>query len=114
MANQLNNLPVFPTPLIENKATNKDWYFFFAGLFQGLAPEPESAVDLDASPAIFTAPRGGFLIIQGGTVSLVEWSRDGVTFYNTAQTQGIFPLSSTDQLQITYSVLPTAVTFVPT
>ncbi len=113
MANQLNNLPVYPTPIIERGSTNKDWYFFFAGLFQGLAPEPEASITVGASPFAYVAPRGGFVIVQGGAVSLIEFSRDGVTFYNTAQTQGIIPLSSTDQLRVTYSLLPN-VTFVPT
>jgi hypothetical protein len=110
---QLNKIPTFNTPLIEAGRTNKDWFFYFTGLFQKIPPEREAPVVLGPSPYLYTAPRGGFLIVQGGTVSAIEFSRDGTTFYNTGQTQGTISFGSFDQIRITYSVLPN-VTFVPT
>lgn len=112
MASQFNNMPVYNTPLMERGRTTKDWFFFFTGLWEKLAPEGEVDVTVGASPNLYTAPRGGFVIVQGGTVSAIEFSRDGVTFYDVGFTQGIVPLSSKDQLRVTYSVLPT-MTFVP-
>lgn len=113
MANQLNNFPTYPTPLEEGGRTASTWYFFLAGLFRGLAPEREAAVTPGASPYTYSSPRGGFVIVSGGTVSAIDWSRDGTTFFTTGQTAGCFPLSSQDFLKITYTVVPT-VTFVPT
>lgn len=110
---QLNKIPLFTTPLIDRGVINKDWFFFWTGLFTGIAPEPEVGIAVGASPFLLTAVRGGFVIVQGGTVSLIEFSRDGVTFYNTGQTSGCIPVGKSDLIRITYSVLPN-VTFVPT
>lgn len=113
MAQRYNNLPTFDQAVQEKGVTSKVWFFFWQALWNGIAPSAESAVALSTSPFTFTAPRGGFLIVQGGTVSFVSFSRDGSTFHNTGQTQGIFPVSKQDQIVITYSVAPT-LTFVPT
>jgi hypothetical protein len=112
VSQQFNRIPNFTVPLSNAGVTSKDWFFFFTGLFRGLAPENVSDVTLGPTPYIYTAPVKGFVIIQGGTVSQVEFSRDGVTLYDTGQTAGIFPLNAADQLTITYSAPPT-VTFVP-
>lgn len=110
---QLNNLPDYQQPIEQGGFTSKDWYFFFAGLFNGLASMRESAVTLTGSPNTLTAPSGGFYIVNAGTVTVVEWSRDGTTWFTTGAIAGCFPVSSQDQLRITYAVAPT-VTFVPT
>lgn len=113
MAGQLNSIPNYPVTLTVNGQTTKDWYFFWAGLWRGLAPEAEAAVTLTGSPFTYSAPRGGFVIVNGGTVTAIEFSRDGTNFYNTGETAGVFPVCAVDRLRITYAVAPT-VTFVPT
>lgn len=110
---QRNLLPNYPTPLEVGKHTSKDWYFFWAGLFTGLPPANEVGVTLGASPYTYSAPVRGSVIVNGGTVTVIAFSRDGVTFYTTGQTSGMFLLNAADQLRITYAVAPT-VTFVPT
>ena len=112
MASQLNTIPNYPVQLVQNQQTSKDWYFFWSGLFRGLPPANVEEVALTGSPFIYTAPRKGSLIVSGGTVSAIEFSRDGVTFYDTGQTSGMIPSNAADQIQITYAVAPT-VTFVP-
>lgn len=109
---QLNRLPQFQQPLSLEGVTNKDWYFFWAGLWRGLAPELETPVTPTGSPYTYSAPRRGSLIVSGGTVSLIRFSRDGSTFYDTGATAGMFPLNAADRLEVTYAVLPT-LTFVP-
>lgn len=47
------------------------------------------------------------VIVQGGTVSLVEFSRDNTTYYNVGFTSGIVRLSPSDYLRVTYTVTPT-------
>jgi hypothetical protein len=113
VSQQLNTIPNYPVKLTLNGETVKDWYFFWMGLWRGLPPEPETAVTVGASPYDYNATRKGTVIVSGGTVSAISFSRDGVTFYSTGQTAGMFTLNATDRLRITYTVLPT-VTFVPT
>jgi hypothetical protein len=110
---QRNAIPNFPAPLEVSGKTSKDWYFFWAGLYNGLPPAAEVAVTPGASPYTYSAAVRGSVIVSGGTVSAIAFSRDGVTFYNVGQTSGMFLLNAADQLRITYTVLPT-VTFVPT
>jgi hypothetical protein len=109
---QLNRLPQFAQPLASREVTNKDWYFFWAGLWRGLAPELEAPVTPTGSPFSYSAPRRGSLIVSGGTVSQIRFSRDGSTFYNVGATAGMFALSAADRLEVTYSAPPT-LTFVP-
>lgn len=111
MSSQFNLLPTYQVQLTVNGFTSKDWYFFFQGLYHRLPPENVSPVTLGASPYTYTAPRGGTLIVTGGTVAAIAFSRDGVTFYSML-TAGSFPVGAADRVRITYTVAPT-VTFVP-
>lgn len=106
------NVPNSTQPLNEKGNTSKVWYFFWQGLWKGIPPAVESSVTLTPSPFSFVAPQRGFLIVSGGTVSLIQFSRDGSTNYTTGLTAGCFSLSAGDTLIINYSVAPT-VTFVP-
>lgn len=112
-AGQFNSLPVFPVPLIQGGQTAKDWYFFWAGLFRGLPPGNVEPVILTGSPYIYSAIRKGSVIVNGGTVSAIEFSRDGgTTYFTVGTTAGMFTVNASDLLRITYAVAPT-VTFVP-
>jgi len=108
-----NSLPTFAQSLVEGGRTSKVWYFFWQALWNGIPPGAESSVTAGPSPFNYVAPRGGFVIVQGGSVSHISFSRNQTTFYNTGQTTGVFPLSKGDSLSITYSSAP-ALTFVPT
>lgn len=112
MAQQFNRLPEYNEPLSTKGNTQRGWYSFWAGLFTGQSTGPASSVVAGTSPFTYKAAQGGTLIIQGGTVSMVSFSRDGVTNFNTGQTQGLFPLSQGDILIITYSATPN-LTFLP-
>lgn len=112
MAQQFNRAPTYNEPLATKGATTREWYSFFTGLLNGQAIGVPSAVTPASSPYTYKAAQGGTLIIQGGTVSMVSFSRDGVTNFNTGQTQGMFPISQGDLLIITYSAAP-HLTFVP-
>jgi len=52
------------------------------------------------------------VIVSGGTVSAIAFSRDNATFYTVGLTSGIFALSQYDFLRVTYTVAPT-MTLVP-
>jgi hypothetical protein len=53
------------------------------------------------------------VIISGGAVSKIEWSRDGSTYYNLGITAGKIRLEVGEYLRITYTTAPT-MTKVPT
>jgi len=112
MAQQFNSLPNFGVPLEKQGVTSKDWYFYWANLFTGLPPGNETALVPGASPYTYIAGVKGNLLVSGGTVSAIAFSRDGSTFYSTGQTAGMFPLNARDSLRVTYTVTPTMV-FVP-
>lgn len=110
---QLNSLPKFTIPLQQEKSTNKDWYFFWNGLYTGLPPALPTSVTVGASPYTYSAAVKGTLFISGGTVSLVQISRDGTNYYATGAIAGPFPVNASDRLKITHTGAPTA-TFFPT
>ncbi len=105
-------LPNYRQSLIDKTQTSSPWYKYFSALFVGKPPGAESTVTIGTSPYTYTATQRGFLIVQGGTVSLVQWSRGGVTNHTTGVTQGCFPLSQGDSLIITYTGAPN-LTFAP-
>ncbi len=107
----MNALPNFNQPIVEKGVTSRAWYQFLQQLWKGTPPAAESSVTVGASPFTFTASQRGFVIVQGGTVSLVQFSRS-TTNYTTGQTSGCFPVSAGDSLIVTYSVSPN-MTFVP-
>jgi len=75
---------------------------------------PPRGVTVGASPFTFqnTTGRSVDLIVSGGTVSAIAFSRDNVTFYGVGSTAGVFWLSPYDYLRVTYTVAPT-ITLVP-
>jgi hypothetical protein len=109
---QLNYLPDVNTPLTTKGTINSSWFRCWQGLFSGAPTANISVVTVGVTPFTYAAPAGGTVIVNGGTVSQVKFSRDGASFYVTGQTQGMFPVSQGDLLVISYSVPPT-VTFVP-
>lgn len=112
MAQQFNRLPNYDEVLTTKGNTTRGWYSFWAGLMTGQATGLPSPMTGGPSPYSYKATQGGTLIIQGGTVSLVSFTRDGVTNFNTGQTQGMYPLSQGDTLIINYSAAPN-LSFVP-
>lgn len=108
----LNRIPTYTEPLVTGSATTRGWYTFHSGLLQGQPTGVPAPIVPGVSPFSYVAPIGGTVILTGGTVSKVEVSRDGVKFYSTGMTSGMFPLSMGDTLKVTYSVVPT-MTFIP-
>lgn len=49
------------------------------------------------------------LLVSGGTVSAITYSRDGTTFDATGLTAGAFDVAPGDRIRITYTVAPTVV-----
>lgn len=100
------------TPIVAAQAlSQKDWYIFFYNLYlsaiDGL-PQSPVAITVTASPFVYTAVIRGQLHVDGGTVSAIEFSRDGgTTWFDAGITAGFVQMDSRDQARITYTVLPT-------
>ena len=74
-----------------------------------------SAITVGASPFVYqnTTNYDCSVLTSGGTVTLIEFSRDGATWYSTGSvTQGYDHLSPGDRLRITYTAAP-VMTFIP-
>lgn len=49
------------------------------------------------------------VVVNGGTVSAIAFSRDNATFYTVGQINGVFALSPYDFLRVTYTLVPTMI-----
>lgn len=104
-------LPTYTQPLTQGQNLAQSWYRWMHDTDVGTPPSAEASVTVTTSPFVYQAPKKGFLIITGGTVSNIQFTRTGT--YSTGQTQGTFPVSLGDKVTVTYSGAPT-ITFVPT
>jgi hypothetical protein len=77
-------------------------------------PLPPVGVAVGTSPWPYQATQGyrESIIVSGGTVSLIEFSRDGATWFGLGETAGMFVLDPGDRLRITHTAAPT-VTRIP-
>jgi hypothetical protein len=77
-------------------------------------PLPPVGVTVGTSPWVYQATQGyrERVIVSGGTVSLIEFSRDGATWFGLGETAGMFVLDPADRLRITHTAAPT-VTRIP-
>lgn len=108
---QYNRMPDVSQPLNPKGTTAAGWFRFWQGLWSGTPTGPQSVITVKSSPFSYVAPAGGSVLISGGTVSQIQYSRDGANFYVTGQTAGMLPVSQGDTLVVTYSVPPTMVFF---
>lgn len=108
---QYRALPTYTQPLEQGDNLSASWYRWMHDTDIGTPPSAEAVVTMTASPFVYQATKKGFLLITGGTVSGVTFTRVGM--YATGHTSGFFPVEVADKITITYSVVPT-VTFIPT
>jgi hypothetical protein len=110
---QFRIVPSYETQLSPGNHNDSVWYRYFQQNELGTPPSSEMVLAVAASPFSYAYPSKGFLIVSGGTVSVIMFSRTPGTFYLTGQIAGVFPGAQNDVLKITYSVKP-AVVFIPT
>jgi hypothetical protein len=109
---QYRKVPQFNQKLITGETTHSAWYRYFTQNELGTPPTSETVLTVGASPYSFTAPMKGFIVVSGGTVSKITFSRLTGTAWTTGQTQGCIPVAQNDAVSVTYTVKPTVV-FVP-
>jgi hypothetical protein len=110
---QFRICPQYTEQLAEGQHNNSKWYRYLQQNELGTPPSGEIAIAITGSPFSYQAPQKGFVILSGGTVSAVAFSRTTGIFYATGQTSGVFPMSQNDILKITFSGKP-AIIFIPT
>lgn len=110
---QFNRMPDVNQPLTVKSVIASGWFRFWQGLFSGTPTGNISTIKVGSSPFTYVAPVGGTVIVNGGSTTQIQFSRDGANFYITGQTAGMFPLSQGDQLIVTYPVAPPTMTFIP-
>lgn len=89
-----------PVPIVETTTVN------------GMSYGPRTTIPFNGSPTSFqnTTSTRIMVLISGGNVSLIEFSRDNVTFDSLGGLlSGDFFLNSWDWLRITYLVAPSAI-----
>jgi hypothetical protein len=94
--------------LFGSSGLNKPNVVFVGNKWSTFPPAPRSIV-VGASPFLYRN-LSGFqerIIISGGTVSAVEFSRDNVNFVNLGETAGSFILDNADYLRVTHTAAPT-------
>lgn len=71
---------------------------------------PRAPITVSASPFVYTSPVMAYILISGGTVSKIEFSRDtGATWDTVGATGGMITMEAQDKIRVTYSVKPTIV-----
>lgn len=110
------NMTVSTFPLIQaGGIAARDWYVFFYNLYNAVTeglPQEEVELELTASPFPYQAVIRGQAHVGGGTVSQIEFSRNGRDWYDTGITQGFVQMDARDFLRVTYSAPPT-ITYFP-
>lgn len=101
---------------LQGGTTNQYYHLTLAewtALTTGYTTAP-SGITVGASPFTYhnTATQNVSVIVQGGTVSKVEFSRDNSTFYDCGVVAGMLYLSPGDYLKVTYTGAPT-MTLIP-
>lgn len=100
-----NQMPL----VMERGMAQKDWFLFFTNLYTAVIdgmPQPGEALTISASPMTYTAIIRGQAHVGGGTVSVIEFSRNGTDWYNAGVTTGFIQMDKGDLLRVTYAVAP--------
>jgi hypothetical protein len=108
---QWRTVPTYTEALVQKGNTSSAYYRFLHDINIGNPPSAEMAITVTASPFTYTPSQAGVVIINGGSVSQVTYTRS-TTAYITGQTAGMFPVGAGDTLIVTYASAPT-MTFAP-
>lgn len=113
MANpRIPQMPGFDTP-IDNGGQitmSQHWYQFLSRFFN--KPDPEQIIAVGASPFTFQVVSLGAMRVFG-TVTKIELSRNGTTYYDLGVTQGLLPFATNDIIRVTYPAAAPTLTFFP-
>lgn len=117
----LEDLQLVPVPT--DASTQVDALRTELGVGPPTIPPPQSYTNFQAQPSVIVLGPSPYtyinntgypadIIVSGGGVSLLEFSRNGATFFSTGSFYGMFTLSPYDRLRVTYQT-PPQMTLVP-
>lgn len=109
---QYNQLPQYNNTVTAGGKLVQAWYRFHAGLLQGTPPADITPLVVGPSPYQYHAKQGGFLVVQGGTVTMISTQRGQGQPINSGVTQGHINVSNGDIATIVYGTPPN-ITFFP-
>ena len=106
----VKNIVVNATVVIQSGASK-----YYARDNIGYNPQSVASITVGDSPFTYqnTDPYPVDIIISGGDVSKIEWSRDGSTWYDTGVTAGKIHLEPGEYIRVTYSTTAPTMTKVP-
>lgn len=109
MASRFDNAPL-QTPIDVQEPRWRQWFQDVWRALQALSLPLPTGIAVGASPFTYQYVEAGqaSVLLSGGTVTLVEFSRDGVTWYSVGvATDAMLAVSQGDYLRITYGAAPT-------
>lgn len=98
-----SSIPTYTLPVSSKGLTERAWYMFFSDVWKGKPQGAIMPITVGASPFTYQVETKGFMIVQGGTVTVIQFTRDGITNINTGVTSGCIPLSQGDSIIVTYT-----------
>jgi hypothetical protein len=108
-ASRFDSAPL-QTAIDEQEPRWRKWFLDVWSNINALSLPLPTVIVVTASPFIYQYLGAGQVdvIVSGGTVNPVQFSRDGVNYFTIATaTPGMFSLSQGDYLKVTYTVAPT-------
>lgn len=115
---KLPNDPALPADVNQMRLKLTTWMRSAAVAVNGLLDRAATPIDAPEAPGVGASPYSysnpvadGLLVVTGGTVSLIEYGRNGA-FTPLGITAGLVPVKSGDVVRITHTVAPT-VAFIP-
>lgn len=110
---QFNQLPQYTNSILTNGGKMvQAWYRFHNNVLKGTPPADISPVAVGPSPFLYTTTQGGFIVVQGGTVTMISTQRGTGAPVNSGVTQGHINISAGDSAIIVYTTKPN-ITFFP-
>lgn len=97
---------------------NQTWLQLLISMFQrtggpsGGLPAPFTPLVITGSPFVYTASIAGHIWIDQGTYADVRITRYGTVLNSGKITRGIFPMSPTDFIEVTWETLPPTIYFI--
>lgn len=110
MSQRVTEVPPWGTEMYRGSIMVSQWKGYMLALDKAVNGLQNPAATVSgASPYTLqnTTSCDQLVMVAGGTVSSVVYSRDGSTFNNTGSVAGQFVVFPGDYLKITYSVAPT-------
>lgn len=115
---KLPNDPALPADVNQMRLKLSTWMRSAAVAVNALLDRASTPIDAFEAPAVGASPYNysnpvtdGLLVVAGGTVSLIEYGRNGA-FTSLGITAGLVSVKSGDVIRITYTAAPT-VAFIP-